>query len=249
MTPTLPAELAGVCSVLYAAPGSESTLEAEARAYLRALDALPALLYADLHGTKHPDKFVLVEMYRDGRSPGADPGAGWRSHAARWLREDSRSEAIRPLLSCAAQLRRPVTAAQSVHPHAHRIGAVPGRSPCGACVRVFADPARLGELLQLLARQGEIVAAREPGFLFGDFHALDTPGELLVVEYYDDRASLSEHHTLPHTFEFAARKAEAGYEIAKHQAFTLRPLASVGPCARLFEEPATVASADGTARR
>ena len=57
-----------------------------------------------------------------------------------------------------------------------------------------------------------------------------------MVEFYDDRRSLSHHHTLEHTFEFAERKEAANYEVRKHDAFTVRPGTSVGPFSRTFEK-------------
>jgi len=228
----------GTSSVLFAREGTQDRLLQGATAYLDALDADADLLYADLHATKHADKFVLIEMYRDGaarkRQSAAAHGRSWASLCGNLLRPDSVVERIRPLLSAPPAMARPVDDGGCDPRAPLRCAIGIGCQPCGAFVRVFPKPDCEQEFIPILHAQGERVAEHEPGFVYADFYRLDAPGCWLVVEYYDDRSSLSHHHTLPQTLKFADHKAGAGYESRKHEAFTLRPIASAGPWARTF---------------
>ncbi|MBM5810619.1 MAG: antibiotic biosynthesis monooxygenase [Gammaproteobacteria bacterium] len=228
----------GASSVLFAREGLDDRLWQALQSYLDAIAADPDLLYADQHGTKHPGKFVLVEMYRDGaaraRQATSRHGLDWAAARCDLLEPESTEERIRPLMSAPPAMARPADGGAASPPQPLRRVLRAGCQPCGAFVRVFPKPEYQAEFMPILHAQGERIAAGEPGFLYADFYLFDDPGCWLVVEYYDDRGSLSHHHTLAHTFDFADRKARAGYESRKHDAFTLRPLASVGPWARSF---------------
>lgn len=228
----------GTSSVLLARDGMQEALLRGALAYIDAVCADPDLLYADLHGTKHADRFVLIEMYRDsvarGRQAAATHGRSWTSLCKTLLRPESAVERIRPLMSAPPPMSRPVDDPTPPPPGPMRRTVGAGCRPCGAFVRVFPKPDCEEEFLPILQAQGERVTLLEPGFVFADFYRFDAPGCWLVVEYYDDRSSLSHHHTLPHTLQFAARKSRAAFEYRKHEAFTLWPVASAGTWARTF---------------
>lgn len=228
----------GTSSVLLAATGRGSELARAAQQYLSTLAQAPDLVYASLHGTRQADKFVLIEMFRHGaartRHLHAGHGRAWEKAKRLLLAEGSAVERIRPLLSTLPERARPVDV---IVPRRARITCprVSGRRPFGAFVRVFPKADLQSRFIPILERQGDLIAASEPGFLFADFYRYDAPESWLVVEYYDDRASFSYHHTLAHTLAFADMKARAGYELRKHKAFTIRPIAAVGPFARRFE--------------
>ena len=230
----------GTSSVLFARPDRETQLVAAIERYMQAVAADPALMYADLHLTKYPDKFVLVEMYRDAaarlRQRDTEYGCAWAEAGDSLLTDESVFERIRPVMSHSPDCARPNTDAEAECPAEIVCSIANDAEPFGAFVRVFPRLATEDEFMPILVRQGEIVAAQEPGFLFADFYRFDEPECMLVVEYYDDRRSLSHHHTLEHTHEFAERKAAADYEVRKHEAFTVRPGKSVGPFARTFEK-------------
>lgn len=238
--------LEGTSSVLFARARRETELLDAARDYLGAIEADPDLLYADLHATKHTDKFVLIEMYRDAgareRQARGACGIAWAEAKDRVLTDESVVERIRPVMTAPPERARPIDAPAELRdaPIVCAIGA--DCQPFGAFVRVFPRPETLNAFTPVLERQGALIAAGEPGFLFADMYLLDAPGYWLVIEYYDDRRSLSHHHTLPHTLQFAENKARAGYESQKHQAFTMRPIASVGPYARLFRKESRAAA-------
>lgn len=228
----------GTSSVLIARAGSEHALREAAEHYMQALAAAPGLAYVDLHASKHANKFVMVEMYHDAgareRQLQAKHGRSWAAAKQELLASDSAVERIRPVSSLSPLCPRPVDDAPPVPKGGLECTIAADADPFGAFVRIFPRVESESALLELVERQGAIVAEGEPGYLFADFYRFDMPGRMLVVEYYDDRRSLSHHHTLAHTFEFARIKAEARYESEKHQAFTLRPLLSLGPWARVF---------------
>ncbi|MCC7410067.1 MAG: antibiotic biosynthesis monooxygenase [Gammaproteobacteria bacterium] len=222
--------------MLIAPAGGEAALGYAARARIAALDDDPGLVYADLHATKHAGKLVLIEMYRDvgAHQAAAAHGRGWAAWCREHLAPDSVTERIRPLLSDPPARARPVADGSAVPAAPLRCLVGADCRPFGAFVRVYPKPECEPEFIPILRRQGELMTAGEPGYVYADFYRFDAPGDWLVVEYYDDRRSLSHHHTLAHTLAFAERKARAGYERRKHEAFTLRPIASVGPWARRF---------------
>jgi quinol monooxygenase YgiN len=230
----------GTSSVLFARPDRESELLTAIERYMQAIATDPTLVYADLHATKHPNKFVLVEMYRDAAARvsqrDTEHGRAWTEATGSLLTAECLFERIRPVMSHSPRYARPNTDHEAQRPAAIVCSIAGDAEPFGAFVRVFPRAATEAEFMPILIRQGEIVAAQEPGFLFADFYRFDESECMLVVEYYDDRRSLSHHHTLEHTLEFAERKAAADYEVRKHEAFTVRPGKSVGPFARTFKK-------------
>jgi len=234
----------GTSSVLFTRPGSEEALRSAVERYMQALVAESALAYVDLHSTKHAHKLVMIEMYRDAagreRQSQSEHGKTWASAKNELLESESAVERIRPVWSLAPHCARPVDPTVPAPPGPLECIIGSDAEPFGAFVRIFPRVETEADFFPLLERQGRIVAEHEPGYLFADFYRFDTPGCMMVVEYYDDRRSLSHHHTLPHTFEFARIKAEADYESAKHQAFTLRPMLSLGPWGRLFKPDASL---------
>ncbi len=76
---------------------------------------------------------------------------------------------------------------------------------------------------------GEIVAANEPGFLYGDLYSTNYPGKYMFLEVYKDQESLKQHEGLPHTAEFSELKKRWEESIEVHKIY---PVLSGGPAAR-----------------
>jgi quinol monooxygenase YgiN len=229
----------GLSSVLFTTEGREDALLAAMKAYAEGISRDPDLVYVDCHQSKYPYKFVLIEMYGDrhslARQEATEHGRAWAAAKKELLTSESTFTPAWPMLTEPKNCARPYENHQDVPAAELTCLTDDPEIVCGVYVRVFPKPHRLDYLIPAIHRANRRILDNEPGFGFIDFMMTSEPGEMIVVEYYKSREYLSIHHEMQHTQIFGLERKVEAFEWRKHDAFTMRPVFSMGRFPRRFK--------------